>query len=169
MKKLAVLFVAVLAAALLTPASAGAGDIPIATVTIEKVVVGDAPDDAEFTVVAECIGTEGVQLMFGPDGGSESADGFETEFDCTVTETDDGGASSVSYSCEAVGLPQDVQCDSDDSFQIDANDLNDDASVTVTVTNTFDPEPTTTVAPTTVAPTTTAAAQAVTAAPAFTG
>lgn len=81
-----------------------------------------------------------------------------------------GVATSVSYACNAVGEPQDVQCDSNNTFQIDADDLNGDASVTVTVTNTF-VEPTTTAAPTTTeAPTTTAAAaEAVAAAPTFTG
>jgi hypothetical protein len=59
------------------------------------------------------------------------------EVDCVAAEPQTGDATSVVINCAAEGLSQDVQCDSNTAFQIDANDLNANARVTITVTNTF--------------------------------
>lgn len=173
MKRLAVLLAVLMLAALLGPAPADAGEFDGVMITIEKVVEGPVPSGTTFTVVADCTPDEGVELVFPETGGSESTTtGESADLACSVEETVDGGATTVSYSCVATGAPANAQCIGNDSFLVNDVGLDGEASVTVTVTNDFNPEPTTTtVAPaTTEAPTTTAAAaQAVSAAPTFTG
>ena len=46
----------------------------------------------------------------------------------------------TTFTCAATGMVRDVQCDSDTEFQIDADDLNDNALVEITVTNSFEAE-----------------------------
>lgn len=145
--------------ALVTPAGAGG---PVVTLTVVKEVEGTAPADAEFVIEVSCIpafeplGIDpsfGGTFVFGPDGGEESLL-ISRPSECTIVETEDGGADEV------IGGEQSVS-------------FSDLVSQTVTVTNVFNAE-TTTIAPTTSAPaststSTTAAAAATTAAPRFTG
>lgn len=108
--------VAVAAVMVLLPSAAQAGKtVETATLDVTKVVEGDPPPGTTFTVEVECpvirdlrstaddwdAGPEGAgpvtaTLVFGADGGTQSVGGirFETR-NCTVTETDDGGADSV--------------------------------------------------------------------------
>ncbi|MEJ5254241.1 MAG: hypothetical protein WHS89_02715 [Acidimicrobiales bacterium] len=158
--------------ALGSPASAGITTF----LTVVKDVEGTPPADAEFVIEVTCVLTDlpvptglldeqgglaaagddtspyyGDTFTFGPDGGEESLP-IPGPSECTITETDDGGADDV------IGGEQTVT-------------FSDPESQTVTVTNVFNAE-TTTIAPTTSAPastSTTAAAAATTAAPRFTG
>jgi hypothetical protein len=157
--------------ALGSPASAGMTTF----LTVVKDVEGTPPADAEFVIEVTCVlidsdgpGLEPVGIVpdygdtftFGPDGGEESLP-IPGPSECTITETDDGGADDV------LGGEQTVT-------------FTDPESQTVTVTNVFNAEATT-IAPTTSAPaststtaapastSTTAAAAATTAAPRFAG
>ena len=157
-----------------TPASAGDGP---AELEVTKVVEGTAPADAEFVIRVDCVraqvptsatalpGTPAadrgpappsdnppfvVDLTYGAEGGTQSvAVGERAE--CTITEIDNGGADSNTGPVQV--------------------SIEDPISYPASITNTFDPEPTTTTeAPTTTAaPTTAAAAAAVAQAPTFTG
>lgn len=148
--------------ALVTPAGAGDG----VWLTVVKEVEGTPPADAEFVIEVICVridlddaGLEplgvvldyGGTFTFGPDGGEESLE-ILGRSECTITETDDGGADEV------IGGEQTVV-------------FEDPLSQEVIVTNVFEPEAVTTAAPTTstTSTSTTAAAAAVTAAPRFTG
>jgi hypothetical protein len=79
------------------PATAGAppqtgGET--ATLTITKVVQGDAPADASFTILVSCEASGEHQLLFGAEGGSDSVV-FTGPDECDITEPADGGASST--------------------------------------------------------------------------
>ena len=137
-----VLLVALAATVAFVP-SAGAGDLEDpSVVTVTKVVEGEVPDGTEFVVEVDC-GDEGgpVELTFGAAGGTEEV--FVDFGGCTVTETDDGGAASVTYVCQ-IDDPGDQgepsTCQGDQTVQVDAPGT----LATVTVTNTF---PTTEVEP----------------------
>jgi hypothetical protein len=122
------------------PVGAGTTTVPAqtATLTVTKVIQGVAPSDAEFTIEVACeSGT--TDLTFGPTGGSEQLTFFE-EDECTVTETDTGGAVDVTP-------PQTVT-------------IADPIPYDVTVTNVFDTAPSSE---------TTAAAGAEAVRPTFTG
>jgi hypothetical protein len=68
--------------------------IQTATLTISKVVQGEAPAGAEFVIEVDCV-VEGVtELTFPAEGGSQELVFFE-EDSCTVTETQTGGAVDV--------------------------------------------------------------------------
>jgi hypothetical protein len=87
-------------------APAGAGIEPIATLTVTKTVQGEAPADAQFVIQVYCESVDDSGevpivfpvvdevLVFGPEGGSEEFELFG-EPECTVNETDDGGADEV--------------------------------------------------------------------------
>ena len=164
---------------LITPADAGDdGNYLIVT----KVVDGPEPEGAVFTIEVECTPTNGVPaadptangpvtLRFDatgdPLGAGISADDREVRVGpvgpnttCKVTETDDGGASTVSYQCAVPPLPNGiadpkvfvtpVECIDDQTIRFRGNTAapaeNAEYDVigaegTVTVTNTFEPEP----------------------------
>ena len=107
----------------LVPATAQAGkQVETATLVVTKVPTGDVPPDATFTVEVDCPfdvqGTgegawgEGADpsgppfsnprvLTFDASGGSQELDVFGFAPDCTVTETEDGGATSTTYAAGA--------------------------------------------------------------------
>jgi len=140
-------------------------------VTVTKSVQGVVPAGTTFTVTLTCVPTGAPPttntVHFDASGNPTDTNSF-TVLDfvtCTATETDNGGASAVSYGCELTygsGDPNHLsQCTSNQSVSF-ANDILTD-SATLTVTNRFD-QPTTTTSTTT---TTTAAAVEVQ--PTFTG
>jgi hypothetical protein len=144
-------------------ASAGEGT---ATLTVIKTVEGTPPADAEFVINVFCVDvdTEGTapvdvrtpaglqeivydeDITFGPEGGEEEFV-FTGPAECTITETDDGGADEVINGESEVAI--------EDPTLYEAE-----------ITNVFSDVVTTT---TTAAPTTTAAAAAAAATPRFTG
>jgi hypothetical protein len=88
----------ILAVALGVADPVGAGttttvDGETATLTVTKVVQGTAPTDAEFIIEVDCE-SDTTELTFGPTGGSEQLT-FFSEDECTVTETQTGGAVDV--------------------------------------------------------------------------
>ena len=130
------------------------------TITVEKVVDGTAPEGTVFAVEVDCDSAEGPTTVYFDENGDPSdqngdsdpgsnvvdVDPFNDTDVCTVTETEDGGASSVSYSCDDENSLR-TDCNADNEVEFD--DV-DDATATVTVTNAFEVVPTTTT--TTVAP-----------------
>jgi hypothetical protein len=145
-------------------ASAGEGT---ATLTVIKTVEGTPPADAEFVINVFCVEADetdeslptgvltpaGLQeivydedITFGPEGGEEEFV-FTGPAECTITETDDGGADEVINGESEVAI--------EDPTLYEAE-----------ITNVFSDVVTTT---TTAAPTTTAAAAAAAATPRFTG
>ncbi len=101
---------------------------PVGSLAVEKVVAGDGTPDAdvEFTVEVDCDGDEfDTTLVFDETGALVFGDLPITDIpvgtECTVTETGDGGAGDVSYD------------PADGTVTIE-----EDETVTVTVTNTFD-------------------------------
>lgn len=149
----------------------GAGERETATLTVTKTVVGTAPADAEFVIHVYCerepigpidtipievvpvaFGPAGVpptvvydeEITFGPTGGDENFV-FTSAAVCTITEVEDGGATSSTG-------PVTVNIDEPTLFDAE-------------IVNTF------AAAPTTAAPTTAPApaARAATATPRFTG
>lgn len=161
MRKLAVVAALTVVAALVvtaTPAQAGDGNQAGA----RKVVVGPGPD-GPYSFQLDC---GGALSNFTLNNG-ESDGGFVPGLSCTITETDDLGADSVSYTCEVISGP--ATCVGQTAtFPAGAAP----SIVEWTVTNTFNEPTTTTTAPTTTttAPTsTTAAPRAVAVTPAFTG
>jgi Domain of unknown function (DUF5979) len=148
-----------------------AGTAPENTVIVEKEVTGDVPAGTTFTVEVTCgdiLGpgaalSEPVVITFAADGTPTSDNSLTTPAGtgCLVEETANGGATSTGYACDMVRGPSDDtppflgNCDSDNEVSFD--DVIGDTA-TITVTNDFPPaEPVT------------PAAQAVQAAPGFTG
>ena len=128
-----------------TPADAGNGT----TLTITKVVVGNPPPGTTFSVRIQCDGAVQVNIPFGDAGGQSGAVFINPASpSCSVSEPQDGNADSTTFACQA-GV--NVTCDTS-TFEIDSGG----AEVDITVTNTFVPPPP-------------PAAEAVPAAPAFTG
>jgi hypothetical protein len=99
---------------------AGAGD-DAAPLHIRKVVVGPVPPGTQFVETLACEGREGnpnisspsgpvssVQFVFDAQGnpvGTGDTATFTGPGTCTVTETQNGGAASVSYQCEGTLPP----------------------------------------------------------------
>ena len=156
--------VAVGASLLLVPSLAGAQDTEgrsNAALDITKVVEGEVPPGTTFTVEVSCptidggpptdstavdaedwggANPEGIPdinetLTFDENGGTQSVEGiFFENRDCTVTETDDGGAESVTY---AAGPNEPDGCEvvpAEDSAE--AN-FGDPSTCDVQITNTF--------------------------------
>jgi hypothetical protein len=152
---------AIVAATVLLPTVADAGAPAPARPIIEvvKVVEGEVPEGTEFVVGIECDTPEPLtaEFTFGPEGGTQSAD-FSDDNQCLVTETDDGGAASVTYEASCSG-----ECVADPPTEdgVVLHLQQNGAVATVTVTNTF-PE----AEPEVTEP---APAPVVDAAPAFTG
>jgi hypothetical protein len=88
------------------------GELAFGVVTVEKVVEGDAPDDAEFPIEVSCDGglepaadgdpTIDATLVFGAAGGAQQLVHY-TGQECTISELDDGGATSSSITTEDCG------------------------------------------------------------------
>lgn len=156
-----------------------AGDAPARSLTIEKILVGPAPSGS-FGIVVDCQGDsvdflDGV-LLFGGESTTMALPATES-ITCTLEELlpEDlpvPGAPpgpvhvDTTFACQALDAA--ANCDSTDvvSYQ---GALGGEARVTVT--NTYQPAPTTTTAPTstTVLTTTTAPTAAVAVVPTFTG
>jgi hypothetical protein len=143
------------------PTSAAA----VNSITVTKTVVGTPPAGATFTVSLNC--GEPVDITFDATGTATSTATFHPTIstNCTVNETDNGGATTVAYAC-VNNTPSDTQvtCGTDGT-SVDFGDTNTGIA-TLTVTNTFEPPTTTTTAPP-LAPV--VAPAAVSAAPNFTG
>ena len=138
------------------PASAGE---PFSLEVI-KVVEGPVPPGTTFTIQVACEARNGQvpqDLVFGEQGGTQTV---QVNFGdvCTVTETDDGGAASVTYACES-NVQSGCQPDGQ-TVDFGVDDGGQDAQVTVT--DTFVAEE----APAEAVP---AEAEPVTADPGFTG
>jgi hypothetical protein len=103
--------VAAAAAAAVPALPAGAGRTGVAPLHVRKVVVGPVPAETQFVVVVSCDG----DIVFNGSGGSSATLVFDAQGnpvgtgdtvtfngggECTVTETQNGGAASVSYQCE---------------------------------------------------------------------
>ena len=146
--------------------------VPNNTLTINKTVAGTVPTGTTFTVTATCDSTitpgspESFTAHFDATGAATDTHVFSPKVNeqCMVTETGDGGATTVGYQCafapRATAAVTVGSCDSPTGHAVTFGSLSGDSG-TVTVTNTFTPTPTTT--PTATAP----AAVAVT--PTFTG
>jgi hypothetical protein len=151
---------------------AGAGlegvDAPL---TIVKVVDGVAPAGTTFTATIQCSddiidngedGTDVATVTFDATGQPTSPDviGFDGPGECDISETAQGGATTVSYACEGVqGTPIDEEpplepegfevspsavvlppvCASVEAEGVEVNISAPDQSGTVTITNTFAP------------------------------
>jgi hypothetical protein len=144
------------------PTSAAA----VNSITVAKKVVGTPPSGTTFTVSLNC--GEPVDIKFDATGTATTTATFHpaASTQCTVNETDNGGATTVAYAC-ANTTPSDTQVTCATNGQsVEFGDTNTGAA-TLTVTNTFEPPTTTT---TTQPPQQTQAAPAaVTASPNFTG
>ncbi len=156
----------------------GAGQAIVSnTLIIEKTVVGDAPSGTTFTVEVICESSLGplaaaptpVDVTFDSEGNPTNDNSLNVPAgqQCTATETDDGGADTVDYGCEIArgntdqtGPPFLGNCGPDDNQATFGDVIGDTA--TITVTNTFEPTPTTTTQAPQIAP-------AVVAQPTFTG
>jgi hypothetical protein len=149
------------------PAGAGdAGNAPI--LTIRKVVVGPVPPGTQFVETLNCDGniirpggpgSSTGQRTYDAQGNPVTSGNFEfiDNGQCTVTETQTGGAASVGYECEGTVPPpvtlmgsgrssprvtgpapaQPCQTSGPQSDPITVNIVGEDEEVTVTVTNTF--------------------------------
>jgi hypothetical protein len=138
------------------------------TITVEKVIVGEAPPGAEFVVGFDC-GQAGVdEFTFSADALTPQST-FALLGDCTLAETADGGADAVSYDCVASGPGVGPCVTSSTGVEIEFLASNGGGDAFIMVTNTFEAEPTTTAGPETTTTAAAAAAQAVTRQPAFTG
>ena len=169
MRKLigATTFAAALVALSALPAGAGDGGTA-AILTIRKVVVGPVPAGTQFVETLNCDGniirpggpgSSSGERTFDAQGNPVTSGNFEfvDNGQCTVTETQTGGAASVSYECEgtvpppvtlmgsgrssprvAGPLPQQAcETSGPQSDPITVNIVGENEEVTVTVTNTF--------------------------------
>ena len=182
------------ALAVLPALPAGAGRTGVAPLHVRKVVVGPVPAGTQFVVQVSCddniifnnSGGSSETLVFdaqgNPAGTGDTVTFNEGSAECTVTETQNGGAASVSYQCEGSVPPPTTpsgasvldgagrfsprlaglqllpcQTSGPQSDPITVNITNRNQEATVTITNTF------------VDPGGTAAAVPVEAVPLFTG
>ena len=170
----AVVVAAAMVAMTAVPAGAGnGGDAPL---TVRKVVVGPVPAGTQFVVTVACEGRRGEPIIHtgGPPAASQDlvfdAQGnpvgtdtvtFDAGGECLVTETQSGGAASLSYQCEGSAPPPDMnetvlptgagrfsprlaglqllpcQTSGPQSEPIGVNIASEGQEATVTVTNTF--------------------------------
>ena len=159
-------FVSIVAAVGMVAAGLGVGATPAEagdpnSILVIKVVQGPVPPGTQFTVDVECTDNSfDTQLVFGPSGGSQPAILSFGPITCTVTEPQTGGASATTFGCQVTdpGSPP-ATCQGTNTAVFPGNDR----AVTITVTNVFIPPP----APGPEAGP--AAAEAVEAAPTFTG
>jgi hypothetical protein len=143
------------------PSTVGAGT-PSSDIVVRKMLPRDAPSDATFTVTVTCDGLEDQPLFFSaPLGGVQLAN-VPNNYDgsCTITETATAGA-TPSYSCS--GEPGTSVCETADGPDPTVLSITNPGAgqvATVTVTNTF---------PLGGEPGVDPAAEALEAAPSFTG
>jgi hypothetical protein len=149
---------------------AGAGAVGAAPLHVHKVVVGPVPAGTQFVVTVACdpgtIHTGGSpvsseQFVFDAQGnpvGTGDTVTFDGKTTCTVTETQTGGAATVSYECEGsvppatdstgsggrfsarlgpAVLPPVCESSGPQSDPITVNIMVETQEATVTVTNTF--------------------------------
>jgi hypothetical protein len=152
-------------------AASGGAQVEQNMLTIKKVVDGPAPTGTTFTVSVACAENNGsgptttTTMHFDASGTPTDSNvvGAPDFTVCTATETVNGGASSVSYSCALTFGSTDPshlsQCSTDGKTATFADEVLNDTA-TITVTNTFTPP-----AP----PPPPTAAPAVVSAPTFTG
>jgi len=119
------------------------------TLVVTKVVEGPVPEGTEFVITVDCpvtdrsaeVDPEGLgvseELTFGEEGGSEEVSVPFFADECTVTETEDGGAASTTYAGEDVPGGCDVTANEDNAVV----DFIEPVECEVTVTNTFEEEP----------------------------
>ena len=104
------------ALAVLPALPTGAGRTGAAPLHVRKVVVGPVPAETQFVVVVSCdddivfngSGGSSATLVFDAQGnpvGTGDTVTFTNEGECTVTETQNSGAASVSYQCEGSVSP----------------------------------------------------------------
>jgi hypothetical protein len=153
----------------------GAGGLVTNTVIVEKEVTGSVPAGTTFTVDVLCssllkagaAAVLPVEVTFDADGVPTSDNSITTPAGttCTATETVDGGATSTTYACDMVrgssddGPPPFLGNCTEDNEATFTDVIGDTA--TITVTNTFPTAPP--------EQPITPVAQAVQAAPTFTG
>jgi hypothetical protein len=159
------------------PAGAGVDGGAQPILTIHKVVVGPVPAGTQFVETVNCDGeiirpggpgSDTGQRTYDAQGNPVTNGDFEFTDDgqCTVTETQTGGAASVVYECEGTvpppvtlmgtgrssprvagpAPPQPCETSGPQSDPITVNIVGENEEVTVTVTNTF-VEPGTAAAP----------------------
>ncbi len=164
------------------PAGAGVNG-GAAPLTINKVVNGPVPEGTQFIATLTCAdpeiepnGATSAQVTFNAQGSplGPNVFTFSGPTECVVTETQTGGAASVSYACVGFVPPQDLiegtgrfaagpiqllpcQTSGPQAEPIGVNIANEAQTATVTITNTF------------VDPGTAPAAPPVVGAPRFTG
>jgi hypothetical protein len=128
-------------------ASAGAQDLAVQTITVTKVVDGTAPAGTVFTVNVSCAtGGANQDVKFdatgNPIGSNQVSPGTTGGTGvCTIKETDNGGATSTTYTCQITSGSAGATCGGGgaDPALIDFADV--PWTATVTVTNTFPPAP----------------------------
>jgi hypothetical protein len=147
-------------------APAGGGEGQAAPLTVQKVVVGEAPPGTQFVVEFDCEdGNNTLDAVvfdeFGDPVGPDTTS-FTDPDECSVVETQTGGAATVSYECtgsfpdspepptdtgdawpEPEGAPADSPCDTSgpQAEPITVFIVTEGQEATVTVTNTFPPPP----------------------------
>jgi hypothetical protein len=134
--------------ALATP-PVGAGLTFATLVTIHKVVQGTPPAGTTFTIHGTCTGGQTKNSTWDAHGNLTSSLGTNViggpqNSTCTVSETVNGGANSVTYAC-AVVTGEGASCPTNSSFT--GTDVTLDSG-TITVTNSFVQLPTMTLSPT---------------------
>ena len=149
--------VGLVAAGLVVGATQADAGVDIMVINITKVVEGEPPPGATFAVRIEC-DTRVRRASFDAAGGVKQVFFNILSPSCSVSEPENGNASSTTFACEPV---KNATCDTT-SFE----GKGQNAEVNITVTNTFVAPPTTTTTTGTAAP---AAAEAVPATPTFTG
>ena len=127
--------VAALGVGVLLVTSAGAGQA--GHLVVDKVVEGTQPEGTQFTIRLSCVrASDPIPVISDVvlDGPGNAIDAnIVASSTCTVTEPEDGGATSVTFGCEATSGPAD--CDAAGnrvSFPIGAV-----SEATITVTNSF--------------------------------
>ena len=134
------------ASAMLVPASAG----KVSIVTINKVVTGPVPAGTTFVVELNCEGTPPAPLItsitFNADGSPATANEVnfpDNDATCTPTETETGGAASVTYACEEeFADPPEDACQANgpqaSPITVVLDGKPHDEDPTMTITNTFE-------------------------------
>jgi hypothetical protein len=112
----------------------------LVNLSVSKTVSGTVPEGVTgFTAEVTCDEDAPIEVTLPVGGGVGTPASIPVEVgsQCSVVETEDGGADSVSYSVAGIDTPPGVFVDTDTNVEI---------------TNTFDPAPVTPVTPTEVSP-----------------
>jgi hypothetical protein len=104
--------------------------------TVEKTVQGVVPAGTTFRAHAACTTGESAEVMFDSAGAPLTSTELLVDqgSECTVTETDAGGAVSTSYACATDSTATPSPCDPDGRHVSFANE---DERATVSITNVF--------------------------------